>query len=52
MKSLLSVYIPEPYATNEYSPSYRVSFNPERKAAESILIKYEWRETLCKKEYH
>ena len=37
------------YGREEYSPSYRVSFNPERKAAESILIKYEWRETLCKK---
>jgi hypothetical protein len=36
------------YGREEYSPSYRVSFNPERKAAESILIKYEWRQTLCK----
>jgi hypothetical protein len=25
-----------------------VSFEPERKAAETVLIKYEWRETLCR----
>ena len=37
------------YGREEYSPSYQVSFNPERRAAESILIKYEWRQTLCKK---
>ncbi|HOU51151.1 MAG: hypothetical protein KBG22_10605 [Smithella sp.] len=36
------------YGYEEYSPSYRVEFEPARKAAESILIKYEWRETLCK----
>ena len=36
------------YGYEEYSPSYRVEFEPEKKAAESILIKYEWRETLCK----
>ena len=35
------------YGREEYSPSYRVSFDPENRAAESILIKYEWRKTLC-----
>ncbi len=36
------------YGREEYSPSYRVSFDPENRAVESILIKYEWRKTLCK----
>ncbi|MEN6622327.1 MAG: hypothetical protein ABFD50_12335 [Smithella sp.] len=36
------------YGREEYSPSYRVQFDPENKAVESILIKYEWRKTLCK----
>lgn len=36
------------YGHEEYSPSYRVEFEPERKAVESILIKYEWHKTLCK----
>jgi len=36
------------YGHEEYSPSYRVDFEPEAKAIESILIKYEWRKTLCK----
>jgi hypothetical protein len=36
------------YGHEKYSPSYRVEFEPERKAVESILIKYEWRKTLCK----
>ncbi|HON60003.1 MAG TPA: hypothetical protein P5040_01045 [Smithella sp.] len=35
------------YGREEYSPSYQVAFNPEKKKAESILIKYEWRKTLC-----
>jgi hypothetical protein len=35
------------YGREEYSPSYRVSFDPESRAAESILIKYEWHKTLC-----
>jgi hypothetical protein len=34
------------YGREEYSPSRQVSFDPEAKAAESILIKYEWRATL------
>jgi hypothetical protein len=36
------------YGREEYSPSYSVQFDPEKKAVESILIKYEWRKTLCK----
>jgi hypothetical protein len=35
------------YGREEYSPSYRVAFDPENIAVESILIKYEWRKTLC-----
>jgi hypothetical protein len=35
------------YGREEYSPSYRVAFDPENQAVESILIKYEWRKTLC-----
>ena len=35
------------YGREEYSPSYRVQFDPENRAVESILIKYEWRKTLC-----
>ena len=35
------------YGREEYSPSYRVSFDPESSAVESILIKYEWHKTLC-----
>lgn len=35
------------FGREEYSPSYSVSFHPESKAVESILIKYEWRKTLC-----
>lgn len=35
------------YGQEEYSPSYRVQFDPEKRAVESILIKYEWHKTLC-----
>lgn len=35
------------YGREEYSPSYRVAFGPESRAVESILVKYEWRKTLC-----
>jgi hypothetical protein len=35
------------YGQEEYSPSYRVQFEPEKRAVESILIKYEWHKTLC-----
>lgn len=37
------------FGREEYSPSRRVHFDPENTAVESILIKYEWRDTLCRK---
>lgn len=37
------------YGREEYSPSRQVRFDPEARAVESILIKYEWRATLCSK---
>ncbi|HBH86200.1 MAG TPA: hypothetical protein DDY17_01170 [Syntrophaceae bacterium] len=37
------------FGREEYSPSWRVQFDPESRAVESILIKYEWRENLCRK---
>ena len=36
-------------AGKRYSPSRQVSFDPEARAVESILVKYEWRVTLCSK---
>jgi hypothetical protein len=36
------------YGREEYSPSRTVAFDPEAKAVETILIKYEWRTTLCR----
>jgi len=36
------------WGREEYSPSRQVSFEPERRAVETVLIKYEWRETLCR----
>jgi hypothetical protein len=36
------------YGHEEYSPSRRVAFEPEPQAIETILIKYEWRATLCR----
>ena len=36
------------YGREEYSPSRQVSFEPEARAVETILIKYEWCETLCR----
>jgi hypothetical protein len=36
------------YGREEYSPMRIVSFEPEAKAVETILIKYEWRSTLCR----
>jgi len=37
------------YGREEFSPSRQVSFEPEARAVESILVKYEWRATLCSK---
>ncbi|MBN1663049.1 MAG: hypothetical protein JW943_05560 [Deltaproteobacteria bacterium] len=36
------------YGRDEYSPSRIVAFEPERRAVETICVKYEWRSTLCK----
>ncbi|MFN8010514.1 MAG: hypothetical protein U0P81_03835 [Holophagaceae bacterium] len=36
------------YGPESYSPSYTVSFEPERTPLEKTLIKYEWRETLVR----
>lgn len=36
------------YGRDEYSPSHVVAFEPERRAAETVYLKYEWRATLCK----
>ena len=36
------------YGREEYSPVRVVFFEPEAKAVETILIKYEWRSTLCR----
>ena len=37
------------YGREEYSPSVTVAFEPETMAREKTFIKYEWRETLCRK---
>lgn len=37
------------FGNEEYSPSQQVHFDPENRAVESILIKYDWRQTLCRK---
>ncbi len=36
------------FGREEYSPSYNVEFEPERRAAEKIYVKYEWCSTLCR----
>jgi hypothetical protein len=36
------------YGRGEYSPSQVVAFEPEKRAVETIYLKYEWRSTLCK----
>lgn len=36
------------YGHEEFSPVVTVAFEPEQRASEKILIKYEWRATLCK----
>jgi hypothetical protein len=37
------------YGREEYSPLRYVSFEPESVALEKVYLKYEWRETLCRK---
>jgi len=36
------------FGRGEYSPCRVVSFEPEAKALETVLIKYEWHATLCR----
>jgi hypothetical protein len=36
------------YGRGEYSPSQVVAFEPEKRALETIYLKYEWRSALCK----
>jgi hypothetical protein len=40
------------YGREEYSPVHTVAFEAERKAIETIHVKYEWRATLCKLEWY
>ena len=37
------------FGNGKYSPSIRVQFTPERRVAERHFLKYEWRDTLCRK---
>ena len=37
------------FGEEQYSPTFRVVFEPEREPVQKTLIKYEWREVLCKK---
>jgi hypothetical protein len=37
------------FGRDDYSPSRLVAFDPEPRAIETILIKYEWRSTLCRR---
>ncbi len=37
------------FGEETYSPSMIVAFRPEARAAERHFVKYEWRETLCRK---
>jgi len=37
------------FGESQYSPTVRVAFEPERTPAQKTLVKYEWRETLCRK---
>ena len=37
------------FGEEEYSPARKVEFQPEPRVAERHFLKYEWRETLCKK---
>jgi hypothetical protein len=37
------------FGDEHYSPTIRVVFNPEKRPIQKTLIKYEWREVLCRK---
>jgi hypothetical protein len=37
------------FGEDVYSPSVRVAFDAERRASSQVLIKYEWRDSLCRR---
>ena len=37
------------FGERQYSPTVRVAFEPERTPVQKTLVKYEWREVLCRK---
>jgi hypothetical protein len=37
------------FGEGQFSPTVRVVFEPERTPVQKTLVKYEWRETLCRK---
>ena len=37
------------FGEGQYSPTVRVAFEPEQTSAQKVLVRYEWRETLCRK---
>jgi hypothetical protein len=37
------------FGETTYSPARQVQFEPENVVAEKIIMKYEWRQELCKK---
>jgi hypothetical protein len=37
------------FGEGRFSPTVRVAFEPERTPIQKTLVKYEWRETLCRK---
>ena len=37
------------FGDEHYSPTVRVAFKPEKQPVQKTLIKYEWREVLCRK---
>lgn len=37
------------FGDEHYSPTIRVAFNPEKRPVQKTLIKYEWRDVLCRK---
>jgi hypothetical protein len=48
-KALAEESVGTGFGQSEYSPVVRVEFEPERIPVKKTLIKYEWRETLCRK---
>jgi len=37
------------FGSAQYSPTVQMAFEPEAAAVQKVLMKYEWRETLCRK---